>query len=284
MNSRRKFVKLAGTGLLAAGVTSVYGSEVDPVKESVQSARPADLFGIGIAGYTFIQLPVDKAIEIMKRVGVTYLSLKDVYMPMNSTQEVITSVMDKFKAAGINVYTVGVVYMKTQESVDKAFAYAKMAGVNMIVGAPNYELLPYAEKKVKEYDFKLAIHNHGPDNPLYPNATDIWNHIKDMDPRMGICIDIGHTTRDGQDPSVDIDRYSKRIFDMHIKDVDKSAGDGKTIEMGRGVIDIPKFVATLRKVRYSGKCSLEFEKDMKDPLAGIAESIGYFKGVCAATK
>ena len=284
MNSRRKFVKLAGTGLLAAGVTSVYSSEVEPVKESVQSVKPADLFGIVIAGYTFMQLSVDKAIEIMKRVGVTFLSLKDVYMPMNSTQEVITSVMDKFKAAGINVYTVGVVYMKTQESVDQAFAYAKMAGVNMIVGAPNYELLAYTEKKVKEYDFKLAIHNHGPDNPLYPNATDIWNHIKDMDPRMGICIDIGHTIRDGQDPSVDINRYSKRIFDMHIKDVDKAAREGKTIEMGRGVIDIPLVVATLRKVRYSGKCSLEFEKDMKDQLAGIAESIGYFKGVCAAGK
>ena len=284
MNSRRQFVKLAGTGLLAAGVTSVYGYEIEPVKKSGQHVKPTDLFSIGIAGFTFIQIPIDQAIEIMKRVGVTNLSLKDVYMPMNSTQEVITSVMDKFKAAGINVYTVGVVYMKTQESVDQAFAYAKMAGVKMIVGAPNYELLAYTEKKVKEYDFKLAIHNHGPDNPLYPNATDIWNHIKDMDPRMGICIDIGHTTRDGQDPSVDIERYSKRIFDIHIKDEDKAAKEGTTVEMGRGIIDIPKFVKTLRKIKYSGKCSLEFEKDMKDPLAGIAESIGYFKGVCAAVK
>jgi sugar phosphate isomerase/epimerase len=154
----------------------------------------------------------------------------------------------------------------------------------MIVGAPNYELLSYTEKKVKEYDIKLAIHNHGPDNPLYPNATDIWNHIKAMDPRMGICIDIGHTTRDGQDPCVDIERYNKRIFDMHIKDETKAAKEGQTVEMGRGVIDIPKFVATLRKIKYSGMCSLEFEKDMKDPLAGIAESIGYFKGVCAGER
>ena len=284
MNSRRQFVKLAGTGLLAAGVTSVYGSESEPVIKSNQSAKPADLFGVGIAGFTFIQLPIDKAIEIMKRVGVTNLSLKDVYLPMNSTQEVITSVIDKLKAAGINVYTVGVVYMKTQESVDQAFAYAKIAGVKMIVGAPNYELLAYCEKKVKEYDFKLAIHNHGPDNPLYPNATDIWNHIKDMDPRMGICIDIGHTTRDGQDPSVDIIRYSKRIFDIHIKDETKAAKEGQTVEMGRGVINIPKVVSALRKIKYNGKCSLEFEKDMQDPLAGIAESIGYFKGVCAALK
>jgi sugar phosphate isomerase/epimerase len=171
--------------------------------------------------------------------------------------------------------------MKSKDEVDQAFEYAKMAAVKMIVGAPDYELLSYVEKKVKTYDFRLAIHNHGPDNPLYPNATDIWNHIKDLDPRMGICIDIGHTTRDGQDPSVDIERYSKRIFDIHVKDVDKASKDGKTVETGRGIIDIPKFIATIRKVKYSGKCSLEFEKDMTDPLPGIAESIGYFKGVMA---
>ena len=137
------------------------------------------------------------------------------------------------------------------------------------------------QQKIKEYDFRLAIHNHGPDNPLFPNASDIWDHIKDLDPRIGICIDIGHTTRDGADPSVDIEKYKERIYDIHIKDVDKPTKEGKTIEMGRGIIDIPKVVATLRKINYSGKCSLEFEKDMNDPIAGIAESIGYFKGVMA---
>jgi sugar phosphate isomerase/epimerase len=171
--------------------------------------------------------------------------------------------------------------MKTQASVDQAFEYARMAGVKMIVGAPDYELLPYVEKKVKTYDFKIAIHNHGPDNPLYPNATDIWNHIRDLDERIGICIDIGHTTRDGQNPVVDILKYKSRIYDMHVKDVDKATKEGITIEMGRGIIDIPDLVETLRKIKYSGSCSLEFEKDMTDPLPGIAESIGYFKGVMA---
>jgi sugar phosphate isomerase/epimerase len=238
-------------------------------------------FSIGMAGYTFKEFTVEKTIEMMKRIGVANLSLKDFHMPMNSNKEQINAIIGKFKSAGINVYTVGVVYMKTQESVDQAFEYAKMAGVKMIVGAPDYGLLTYVEKKIKTYDFKMAIHNHGPDNPLYPNATDIWNHIKDLDARIGICIDIGHTTRDGQDPSVDILKYSPRIYDMHIKDVDKATKDGKTVEMGRGIINIPKVVETLRKIKYSGSCSLEFEKDMTDPLPGIAESIGYLKGVMA---
>jgi inosose dehydratase len=277
MSSRRQFFKLAGTGVLATGFSSVYASSGFPSL----TENKANTFSLGMAGYSFKEFTVEKTIEMMKRIGVTSMSLKEFHMPMNSTQEQITAVLDKFKAADINVYTVGVVYMKTPEAVDQAFEYAKMAGVKLIVGAPNYELLPYVEKKIKSYDFRMAIHNHGPDNPLYPNATDIWDHVKDLDPRIGICIDIGHTTRDGQDPSVDIERYSKRIYDIHIKDVSKATKEGRTVEMGRGIIDIPKVVATLRKIKYSGSCSLEFEKDMKDPLPGIAESIGYFKGVMA---
>ena len=277
MNSRRKFLKLAGTGVLAAGASSLHTLSGMPVSVD----KTINTFSIGMAGFTFREFTIQKTIEMMKRIGVTNLSLKDFHMPMNSTREQINAVLEKFKTAGINVYTVGVVYMKTQESVDQAFEYAKMAGVKMIVGAPDYVLLPYVEKKIKTYDFKMAIHNHGPDNPLYPNATDIWNHIKDLDARIGICIDIGHTTRDGQDPSDDIMKYKSRIYDIHIKDVDKAAKEGKAIEMGRGIINIPKVVDTLRKIKYSGSCSLEFEKDMKDPLAGIAESIGYFKGVMA---
>jgi sugar phosphate isomerase/epimerase len=277
MNSRRQFLKLAGTGVLAAGASSLYNS---PVMQ-VAVHKSVNTFSIGMAGYTFKEFSIEKTIEIMKRVGVNNLSLKDFHMPMNSTREQINTVIGKFRGAGINVYTVGVIYMKTQDAVDQAFEYAKMAGVKMIVGAPDYALLPYVEKKLKSYDFKMAIHNHGPDNPLYPNATDIWNHIKDLDVRVGICIDIGHTTRDGHDPVVDILKYRSRIYDMHIKDVDKASKDGITVEIGRGIINIPKIVDTLRKIKYSGSCSLEFEKDMTDPLPGIAESIGYFKGVMA---
>lgn len=277
MKSRRQFLKLTGGGILAAGVTSVYGSSgiISPAINSKYS------FSLGMAGYTFKGLSVERTIEIMNYIGINYLSVKDFHMPLDSTRDQIEAVTGKFKAAGINVYTVGVIYMKTEEEVDQAFEYAGMAGVKMIVGAPEYKLLPYVEKKVRTYDISLAIHNHGPDNPLYPNATDIWNHIKDLDRRMGICLDIGHTIRDGHDPSVDVKRYSDRIFDIHTKDVDEASKAGKTVETGRGVIDIPGFVATLRKIKYSGKCSLEFEKNMKDPLPGIAESIGYFRGVMA---
>lgn len=278
MKTRRQFLKAAGTGVLAAGSASIFGIFPGP---SVPVQRK-DLFSIGIAGYTFARLNIDQSVAIMKRVGVTNLSVKDFHLPYNSTQEQVNSIIGKFREGGINVYGVGVVYMKSREEVDRAFNYAGMAGVKTIICAPNYELLPYVNEKVKSADYRLAIHNHGPDNPLYPNATDIWNHIKDLDKKIGICIDIGHTLRYGDDPAKDILRYGSRIYDVHIKDVDKASKEGKTVEMGRGLIDIPSVVAALRRIKFAGSCSLEFEKDMNDPLAGIAESIGYFKGVCAS--
>ena len=281
MKSRREFITLAGTGMLAAGIKGAYGSQTPDEGDSVQAVKQKDLFGVGLAGYTFAQVSIERSIEIMKRVGITTMSLKDIHLPLDSTKEAIGSAVAKFRDAGIDIYTVGVVYMRSPEAVDQAFGYARTVGVKMMVCAPNYELLPQVEKKVKEYDMRVAIHNHGPDNPLFPNATDIWNHIKDMDQRMGICLDIGHTTRDGEDPSIDAERYRTRLYDIHIKDVTAATKAGSTLEMGRGIIDIPKFVATLRKIGYSGMCSLEYEKDMKDSLAGIAESIGYFKGVLA---
>jgi sugar phosphate isomerase/epimerase len=283
MNTRRNFIRLAGAGVLAAGAVPVIGSSVAVDHKPEKRKKPVNNFTLGMAGYTFYQLPLDRAIEIMKIVNVTKLSLKDNFLPLDSNQETITSVLGKFRSAGIDVYTVGVIYMEDLSQVERAFEYARMAGVKMIVGAPNINLLPLVVDMVKKYNIRVAIHNHGPDNKLFPTATDIWDQIKNLHPWIGICLDIGHTVRAGQDPVRDVTRYASRIFDIHIKDVTAASKDGRTIEMGRGIIDIPAFVEALRKIDYPGMCSLEFEKDMKDPIAGIAESIGYFRGIMATS-
>jgi inosose dehydratase len=285
MTNRRSFLKLSAAGLATtalAPLTSTATSTATATATATSTTPVTVPFKIGMAGYSFREFTVDQAIAMMQRVQVDALSLKDFHLAQNCTQEEADTVMGKFAAAGISVYAAGVIYMKSKEEVDTAFAYVQRMHCNMIVGAPNYELLPYVEQKVKDTGIRLAVHNHGPDNPLYPNATDIWKNIEKLDSGIGICLDIGHTTRDGQDPCVDLVRYFPRIFDIHIKDVTKAAKEGTTIEMGRGIINIPAFVKTLLKTGYSGRCSLEFEKDMKDSLPGIAESLGYFKGVINA--
>lgn len=241
-------------------------------------------FKVGIAGYTFVKFDLDKTLETLKALDVHYLCIKDFHLPMNSTDSEIAAFHAKLKAHDVIGYAVGPIYMRTEEDVDKAFDYAKRVGVKLIVGVPNVELLPYVEKKVKEYDFKYAIHLHGPDIKIYPDADDVWNHTKDLDPRMGMCLDIGHDTRNGKDPVADMEKYHSRVFDMHIKDVTGTTRLGYSLEVGRGVIDIPSMVKMIRKVGYTGVCSLEHERNMDNPFMGIAESLGYFRGVIEATK
>jgi len=284
MSSRRTFIKSASgataLSLLVPGLTHASASE-DPDAREGEDGEP---FRLGLAGYTFVKFKLDPALEMMKKVDVRWLCIKDFHLPMKSSAEEITAFHAKLKEAGVTGYGVGPIYMKTKTAIDEAFDYAKRVGVDLIVGIPETSDLPYVEQKVKEYNIRYAIHNHGPGDKVYPNALTINGYIKDLDPRVGMCFDIGHNMRYGNDPIADFTKYHKRILDMHLKNVTSATGDGTTNELGRGVIDIPKMVKALRKVKYSGVCALEYEKDMSDPLAGIAESVGYFRGVLDATR
>jgi inosose dehydratase len=277
MNSRRTFVKKGIAGLMAGSIISF------PEKSNEASVKKEDTFKLGMAGYSFVHFKLDEALEMMKKTDVHYLCIKDFHLPYNSTAEQITAFHQKLKDAGVTGYAVGPIYTKTHQEIDNAFDYAKRVGVDLIVGIPNHDDLKYVEQKVKEYNIRYAIHNHGPEDKLYPNATSVYNYVKDLDPRVGLCFDMGHNKRDNQDSVADLGKYSKRIFDIHLKNVTAATKEGKTCELGRGIIDIPAFVKMLRKVKYQGSCSLEYEKDMKEPLAGIAESVGYFRGVCQAS-
>jgi inosose dehydratase len=272
--------------ILIVGLMAVNGVTLAQQQRPGQQPPPetGEKFKIGMAGYTFLKFDIDKALETLQKADVHYLCIKDFHLPMTSTDEQIAAFLAKLKAKGVTGYAVGPIYMKSEAEIDRAFAYAKRVGVKLIIGVPNYELLPYVDKKVKEYDFHYAIHLHGPDIATYPDAEDVWNHVKDLDPRIGMCLDIGHDTRNGKDPVADLKKYQSRVFDIHIKDVTGTTKLGYSLEVGRGVINFPSFVRMLRKVGYSGVCSLEHEKDMNDPFMGIAESIGYFRGVIKSTK
>lgn len=243
-----------------------------------------ECFNLGIAGYTFAKFDLDKTLETLKRTDVHYLCIKNFHLPLESTDEEIAAFHAKLKDFDVIGYAVGPLYMNTKEETDKIFEYAKRVGVNTIVGVPTYDLLPYVDEKVKEYDMKFAIHLHGPDINKFPDADDVWENTKNLDKRIGMCLDIGHDRRNGKDPVADLEKYHSRVFDVHLKDVTGASKQGYSVEVGRGILDIPAFVKMLRKVNYTGVVSLEHERNMNDPFMGIAESIGYFRGVIAATK
>lgn len=284
MVSRRKFLTTAGVAVTATATVTA-GLGMPPIGigakglANIRERLPLDALQLGIAGYTFLHVSVDGAIALMKRVGVTNLSIKDFFLPLDSSPDIIHAVAAKFRDTGIRIYAAGVIYMKTTAEVDRAFDYARVLGVELIVGAPNPELLPHVEEKVKASGIRLAIHNHGPEDKLYPSPVDVYNHVKALDERIGLCLDIGHAARAGADPVKVVKEYGSRIFDLHIKDLAVISKEAKPIELGRGVLDIPGLLAALVKVRYAGVCSIEHEMDMNDALPGVAESAGFFRGV-----
>ncbi|HEY4875251.1 MAG TPA: sugar phosphate isomerase/epimerase [Puia sp.] len=277
MSSRRNFLKLSAVTLTAPDVfTSLKNkNNFSSRKENTDK----DFLQLGIAGYSFLDTTIEQSIVIMQRVGINTLSIKDFHLPLNSTQEKIDEVKSKFSAAGIAIYAVGVIYMKDENELNNAFDYAKKVGVNLIVCAPNYDLLPQLERQSRTYNIRAAIHNHGPEDKLYPGPKDVYDRIKNLDNRIGLCLDIGHAMRAGVNPAKAVADYGSRIFDMHIKDVSAAVNEGKSIEVGRGIIDYISLLKELKKIKYSGKCSFEYENLMKDPLPGIAESEGFFRGV-----
>jgi len=172
--------------------------------------------------------------------------------------------------------------MKDRAEVERAFEYARSAGMRVIIGVPNPELIPLVEEKIKLTNIQVAIHNHGPGDDVYPTPQSAYDRIRSLDARFGLCVDVGHTQRAGVDPAGSIRKLADRVLDVHIKDVSAASAEGGTIEIGRGVIDIPEVCRALLEIKFSGAVSFEFEKDGKDPLAGVAESVGYIRGVLAA--
>ena len=277
---RRTFIRTGLAGGAALAISSC--TPATTKEEAAPKTTAADnKFHLSCADWTFHLFDIDTALQTLQKCDIHYLCIKDFHLPLDATDEQIKAFHAKCAEYGVTGYGVGPIYQNTEEEVDKAFAYARRVGAKVMLSVPPYELLPYVDKKIKEYpEIKYAIHLHGPDLEVYQDATVIWDKVKDLDPNIGMCLDIGHDLRNGADPVADLEKYHTRVFDMHIKDETDNSKEGKCIEMGRGKIDFPAFVRMMRKVGYDGMCSLEYEKDMDNPFMGIAESYGYMKAVC----
>jgi len=276
--SRREFLKLVGITAAASSLPLSVAPASNARREQAKKPLP---FELGIASYSFRAFTLAQALDMTKRLGIRRLCLKDMHLPLTSTQAEIDAVLKMMKDAGVTLTTCGVVYMTKEAEVQRAFAYAKAAGLKMLVGAPDRAMLGAVEEAVRATDISLAIHNHGPTDTQFKSPENVYSAIEKMDKRIGLCIDLGHTQRIGLDPADQVERFIDRVYDLHIKDVTSADASGDTVEIGRGVIDIPKILRTLLRVKYSRTVHIEFEKDEHDPLPGIAESAGYLRGALA---
>jgi sugar phosphate isomerase/epimerase len=282
----RRSLLLAGAS--AVGAAALASTALAQDKDLIQglvpeppAADPWKGLKVGVASYTFSQFPTDVAIAGIKRVGVKYCSIKDVHCPFTLSSDERKAVAEKFRAAGITPLSCGNITMKNDEAdVRRYFEYARDIGVPTIVCAPEPESVAILDKMVKEFEtIRLAIHNHGPEDKKFPSPYDVMKAIEKADKRVGLCIDVGHSARAGAEPVKAIRELSERVYDIHLKDLSHIERRSMVCEVGRGVLDIRGILQALLDIKFPGHVGFEYEKDMKDVLPGLAESVGYCRGI-----
>ena len=273
--SRRTFICSAAA---AAALPALSFAEPKPASGAPSPVK------LGIATYTFRNFNRAQLIPWLKQLKIGSINCKDVkdHLPTDPAAE--AQALADYRANGIELHAAGTIYFPKDDDDDirAKFEYAKRAGIKVIVaGDPAPTTLPRIEKFVKEYDIKIAVHNHGPEDKIYPSPIDVLKDMKNMDPRMGCCIDVGHCVRAGTDVVEAIHAAGPRIHNMHVKDLASFTDKESQVAVGEGKMPFREIFDALVKIRYQGYVDLEYEIHGDDPLPGVTESFAYMRGVLA---
>jgi len=277
--SRRDFVH---SSAVIAAASAVPVSAVSLAQAA--TGNDASPIRLGLASYTFRNFTRAQLIASMKQLNVFALNAKDVkdHLPMDAQAE--AAALADYAAAGIKLHAAGAIYFAKDEDADihDKFEYCKRVGIGVIVaGDPTVETLPRIEKFVKQYDIRIAIHNHGPEDKLWPSPLDVLKAVKNMDPRIGCCIDVGHTARAGTDVVKAIRATGPRLFNLHMKDLANFHDKESQVAVGEGIMPVRKMFEALIAIKYNGFVDLEYEIHPDDPMPGVIASFAYMRGVLA---
>jgi len=293
--NRREALKTVALGFMALPLLNTPLRSAEPAGNSATPAATGASAGtedrehglrLGVASYSLRMMTLDETIAVLKILRVKNVGLFKAHCDWQSaTADECRAVGVKLRAAGLTLTGSGVVNLPNDEAkVRQAFENVRAAEMQTMVCKPDIAALPLVEKFVKEFNQKIAIHNHGPEDKVFPTPASAFDVIKSLDSRIGLCIDVGHAARAGMDPAAAIRQYASRVYDLHMKDSIAIAGDMKDIpaEVGAGRLDIRGILTALRETRYGGVVAFEYEKAGGNPVTGLAESVGYVRGILAA--
>ena len=290
---RRAFLATAaatvtGAALGALGRPALLNAAaLDPSRRHVPRVEtlptpPAEI-RLGVASYSLREFPLDKALEMIKALRTPYVNFKSVHMPYDKTPAELAALRTWVEAAGFQIVGGGTITFDkdTDADVEKYFTYAKAAGMPTIVCTGDPVVLPRVEKFAQQYDIKVAIHNHGTEDHHFPSPYDVLKHVKGMDSRMGLCIDVGHTARTGTNVTQAVLDAGPRLHDMHMKDLADTTSRDSQVAVGEGKLPIAAIFRALQTIRFPGFVNLEYEINPKDPLPGMQVSFAYMRGILA---
>jgi sugar phosphate isomerase/epimerase len=252
-------------------------------RPQLSTAAPDETFKLGVATYSLRKFTRTQAISMIKQLNVRYVNIKEYHLLIRSTPEQIAEGRKEFEDAGLIILGGGNIPFDKDDDADirHKFEYAKMAGMPLIVCAPTAKTLPKLESYVKEYNIMIAVHNHGRTDKNFPTPQSVLKFVNSMDPRCGLCVDVGHTAEAGVDPVEAIAEAGSRVLDIHIKDERDLKDEATQVPVGEGRMPVPAIFRQLKKMNYRGGVMLEYEVDENNPLPGMAKSFAYMRGVLA---
>ena len=218
---------------------------------------------VGLQSWTCRNMTFEQVVAFAKKNKIKHLQLIGKHISPTASKEENLKKKAVLDENGLVCYTFGVNGANGDKAENrKLFEFAKYMGIKLIVVEPRkMEAWDNLEELVKEYDIRLAIHNHG-HSSTYGTPEKVWNVIRTRDQRIGVCIDIGHISGAGFDVAKAFVDYEGRVYDFHLKDkkVEK-LDNGKEaivdVDIGQGNANYKGLFQALAKANWQGVMAIE---------------------------
>lgn len=265
--SRRHFLTVTA---VAAGATLF--DVADILAEEVPGPqREYGWFPMGIQIYSLRGFKVDEALEKVRELGLHHVEFSSGHFPLDSSNEQIGNMLKKVRRMEIRPSGHGVnQFTKDHDANRRIFEFANKAGIRNLAADPDPDAFDSLDKLVEEYGSRIAIHNHGPGH-RYGKISECKKALAGHHRWIGMCADLGHFIRSGEDPVDAINAFEGRLYGIHLKDFAEKKSKTKGVILGKGHLDTTAVFRALRRVRFpaDGALSLEYEENPKDPIADI---------------
>ncbi len=240
---------------------------------------------VGLQTWTCRNMNFDQVVEFAVKHKIKYLEMTAAHFDPNGSPEETKRKQAILEEKGLVFYTFGVAgTTANKEDNRKLFVFAKAMGIKFIVVEPKNEAVIWdnLEELVKEYDIKLAIHNHGITS-TYGNPETVKKLFAARDKRIGVCLDVGHVTGAGFDAAKVFREYEGRVWDIHLKDKKVEIADGKEVildvPIGQGQANYKDLFMELKKAKWSGVLAIETDNGTfaREPTDYVQAALRYVK-------
>jgi len=257
----------------------------------VSCQKPSVPWKVGVQSYTFHKFTFVETLDKLQTLELQYVEVYfgqplgegfgEQKMDFRMDKATQTKVLEAAKARNVNIVASGVVICDTEQEWEQLFRFAKDMGISIITCEPVSGHLDLVEKLADQYQIDVAIHNH-PQPSGYWNPDLVMKALEGRSQRMGVCADVGHWKREGIDPVKALEQVGSRLKSLHFKDVKApEAGEAEQHDViwGTGICDVPAMLNTLKKIKFEGLMSIEYEYNWYNSIPDIKESLEMMKAV-----